>query len=587
MPSLTQILSDMTLANTYFTNKWPVAGCSSCLPGPRPSNIWTRGTYFEGLLAFYRITQNPSLYNYAVEWGTFHNWNLRYGDRDTEPDSQCAPQSYVELYHFDITQTNRLTHAVSNANFWIASNSVSRLKYVDALHMSLPLFAKVGDVTGNTNHWEKMYAYFNCTRSTWGRSNGLYNATDHLWWRDTNFLSNYTASDDTKQKCYWSRGNGWAFVALARIMDVLPTNEVHYAEYLQTFQEMAAALKAVQRSDGFWNVNLAYANDYPGPETSGTAMFTYGLAWGINKGYLDIYSYLPTVINGWNALAVGALHHDEGTNSGFLGYVQSTGDRPASGQPVTYTSVPNFEDYALGAFLLAGSEVYKLNALPVITNQPTGQTVNAGQTVMFGVDATGNPAPAYQWRKDGTNLTDGGNVSGAATSTLTLTNAQMADAGIYTVVVTNLAGSATSSNATLNLLWTFAAFREEYFTPTELADPMISGPAADPDDDGLNNMLEYALGLNPRQPDAASARPTVAISTGYLELTFIRRNDAGDLSYVPEVSDDLLTWHSGPGYLEEVSVTPLDAQRDWVTVRDLTPISAAATRFARVRLQTQ
>jgi hypothetical protein len=113
----------------------------------------------------------------------------------------------------------------------------------------------------------------------------------------------------------------------------------------------------------------------------------------------------------------------------------------------------------------------------------------------------------------------------------------------------------------------------------------VSGPAADPDDDGLNNMVEYALGLNPRQPDAASARATADISGGYLELTFLRRHDVGDLSYIPEVSDDLLTWYSGPACLDEVSVTPLDEQRDWVTVRDLTPVSTAQTRFARVRFQ--
>ena len=373
MPSRAQILSDMTLANTYFTNKWPVAGCSNCLPGSRPSNIWTRGTYFEGLLAFYRITRNPSFTNYAVQWGTFHDWKLRGGDTDMQNDSQCAPQSYVELYQFDPTQTNRLTHAISNVNNWIARDSVARVTYVDALHMSLPVFAKLSVVTGNTNYAAKMYAYFNYTKT----SLRLWNANDHLWYRDANFLANYTASDGTQQKCYWSRGNGWAFVALARILDVLPANDPHYTEYLQTFQEMAAALKTVQRSDGFWNVNLGYANDYPGPETSGTAMFTYGLAWGINHGYLDANTYLPAAINGWNALVTGALHHTSDANNGFLGYVQGTGDRPASSQPVTYDRVPNFEDFALGAFLLAGSEVYALNAPPVSTNQPAGQTNNA------------------------------------------------------------------------------------------------------------------------------------------------------------------------------------------------------------------
>jgi hypothetical protein len=257
-----------------------------------------------------------------------------------------------------------------------------------------------------------MYSYFHFIKVVYGRSNGLYSATDHLWWRDTNFMANYTASDGTKQKCYWSRGNGWAFVALARTMDVLPTNDLHYAEYLQTFQDMAAAFKAVQRPDGFWNVNLGYTNDYPGPESSGTACFTYGMAWGINHGYLDTNTYLPAVINGWNALAVSALHHSTGSDNGFLGYEQSTGSQPSSGQPVTYTSVPDFDDFGLGLFLLAGSHVYQLSsppgivmAAPVLTGQQvqlnftvisslTNATLNLLQTGQLGTGWTTNTTAA-------------------------------------------------------------------------------------------------------------------------------------------------------------------------------------------------
>jgi rhamnogalacturonyl hydrolase YesR len=231
--------------------------------------------------------------------------------------------------------------------------------------MALPLFAKMSALTGDKNYADKMYSYFHYTKSVIGPSSGLYNLTDHLWSRDVNFLSaNYQASDGTRQKCYWSRGNGWAFVALARIMEVLSTNDTHYAEYLQTFREMAAALKPLQRADGFWNVNLAYANDFPGPETSGTACFTYGFAWGINHGYLDAATYQPAVVKGWNALATGALHHSTGKDNGFLGYVQGTGSKPSDSQPVTYTSVPNFDDYGLGLFLLAGSQVYELSSAP-------------------------------------------------------------------------------------------------------------------------------------------------------------------------------------------------------------------------------
>lgn len=390
MPPQSQILGDMVLANNYFTNEWPVPGCSSCLPTaskPHPSNIWTRGTYFEGDLALYRINLDSNIYNYAVQWGTFHNWGLRGGDAGTSADDQCAGQAYIELYQLDPTQTNRLTHIVNNVNFWMSTNAPQWWWWIDALHMSMPVFAKLSVLNSNvipalaTNYTypDKMYSYFHYAKSVNGASNGLYNTTDHLWWRDTNFLSNYTASDGTKQKCYWSRGNGWVFAALVRTMDVLPTNDVHFAEYLQTFREMAAALKAVQRSDGFWNVNLGYTNDWPGPEATGTSCFTYGMAWGINHGYLDANTYLPVIINGWNALANGALHHTSGTDNGFLGYVQGTGDRPSSSQPVTYNSVPNFDDYGVGLFLLAGSQVYQLSSSPGIVLAPPVLTNNQVQ----------------------------------------------------------------------------------------------------------------------------------------------------------------------------------------------------------------
>ena len=94
------------------------------------------------------------------------------------------------------------------------------------------------------------------------------------------------------------------------------------------------------------------------------------MAWGINHGYLDTNAYLPAVINGWNALASGALHHSTGADNGFLGYEQGSGSQPSSAQPVTYTSVPDFDDFGLGLFLLAGSQVYQLSASPGIVLAP-------------------------------------------------------------------------------------------------------------------------------------------------------------------------------------------------------------------------
>ena len=118
---------------------------------------------------------------------------------------------------------------------------------------------------------------------------------------------------------------------------------------------MANALIPVQRNDGFWNVSLHDSTHFGGKETSGTALFTYGFAWGLNKGILDKKIYKPIMIKAWNAMVKDAVHPD-----GILGYVQGTGKEPKDGQPVSYTITPDFDDYGLGCFLLAGSEVYKL-----------------------------------------------------------------------------------------------------------------------------------------------------------------------------------------------------------------------------------
>ena len=71
---------------------------------------------------------------------------------------------------------------------------------------------------------------------------------------------------------------------------------------------------------------------------------------------LDKKEYLPVLLKAWNAMVQDAVHPD-----GCLGYVQGTGKEPKDGQPVTYDKIPDFEDYGIGCFLLAGTEVYKLN----------------------------------------------------------------------------------------------------------------------------------------------------------------------------------------------------------------------------------
>ena len=95
--------------------------------------------------------------------------------------------------------------------------------------------------------------------------------------------------------------------------------------------------------------------------------------------------------------------------------------------------------------------VFRLLLSPVITVQPQSQTNSAGATLTFLVNATGLNPVSYQWQKNGSNLTDGSEISGSSTSSLTVTNVSQCDLGAYAVVVTNAFGAVSSSNATLSM----------------------------------------------------------------------------------------------------------------------------------------
>jgi hypothetical protein len=236
----------------------------------------------------------------------------------------------------------------------VNDEKVDDWSWIDAIQMAMPVYAKLGVIHEDPAYFHKMHEMYMFSKTQHG-ANGLYNTDEHLWYRDGDFDPPYYTPND--RHCYWSRGNGWVLAALVRVLDVIPDTLEYREAYLTTFQEMAEALIKVQREDGFWNASLADPDHFGGKETSGTAFFTYGLAWGINNGILDSTTYIPHVIRGWNAIAYEALHPD-----GFLGYVQSTGKQPSDGYPFLYDKPANFEDYGLGALLLAGSEVMELAA---------------------------------------------------------------------------------------------------------------------------------------------------------------------------------------------------------------------------------
>jgi len=72
LPSKKKIIETLRITNQYFMNKWPDAGKPIVTNRERPSNIWTRAVYYEGLMALYNIDKQKKLYDYAVQWGEKH-----------------------------------------------------------------------------------------------------------------------------------------------------------------------------------------------------------------------------------------------------------------------------------------------------------------------------------------------------------------------------------------------------------------------------------------------------------------------------------------------------------------------------------
>ncbi len=335
-------------ANDYFMQKWSDPTEPTKAKKLRPSNLWTRAVYYEGLLALNDIDPQQRYLDYTDTWANFHKWQAYSKVETVDADHQCCFQAY--LTRWNAVGDKQMVESVMKTMQWqMQSGSNSHWTWIDAIQMAMPAYIMMYGITE-----EQQYADYAMQSYVWTRdtlAGGLFDKEAGLWWRDKNFVAPYKESDG--KNCYWSRGNGWVFAALTRCMMYLPKKDKYHKLFKKDFLRMAKALVPLQREDGFWNASLA-SQDFAGKELTGTALFLYGLSYGISNGYLDEKTYGAVADKAWNAVA-SCIHND-----GFVGYVQGSGDRPASNQPVTYVKEPDFDDYGLGCFLLGATEYYKL-----------------------------------------------------------------------------------------------------------------------------------------------------------------------------------------------------------------------------------
>lgn len=301
---------------------------------------WIRATYYTGLMAFYRVTKDTNLYGQLNNWGQKHAW--RTGTEWIYPANRMTcSQTWIQLY-----EINPQPYMIENTRSFM-DKRIRRDEaafdagwdYVDALYVGVPAYMMMSRLTGDNSY----AAYGNrIFKEVYQR---LYNRDAGLFYRD--MKAQKTTSENGRPE-FWSRGNGWAFASIPRILNYLPEQDTNIEFYAGLLQTMAESLAACQGYDGFWRTSLLDPETYPDPESSGTAFFTYGLAWGIRNELLDREAYLPVVAKAWNA-----LYHvvDE---SGRVGCGQDVARAPG------HVDKKSTREFVSGAFLLAASEVYQL-----------------------------------------------------------------------------------------------------------------------------------------------------------------------------------------------------------------------------------
>lgn len=301
-------------------------------------NLWARAAFYIGIMAAYRATGDKKYFQQALQWATSREWKL--GDRPRNADDQAAGQTYLELY---LLRKDRamLAHTKTTLDAMIEEPRPGREDWwwCDALFMAPPVLARLYSATGDKKYLTFLNAMW------WDTTDFLFDPTENLYYRDKNYIGKLNTNG---KKIFWARGNGWVMAGTIRVLQYLPKKEKSRDRYITLLKKMAAAVSRVQGDDGLWRPSLLDSLEAPVPETSSSGFFCYALAWGINQGYLDRETYLPVVRKAWRGLN-GAVHPN-----GKLGWVQPIGLAPAK------ATFEDNQEYGAGAFLLAGSEMYKL-----------------------------------------------------------------------------------------------------------------------------------------------------------------------------------------------------------------------------------
>ncbi len=259
--------------------------------------------------------------------------------------AMCAAMIKSGNENFRPLIDNYLNH-IANVQFRLEDGTLARNRplpntiWLDDLFMSVPALAQAGKLTGDVRYFD------DACKQVLQFAERMFNSTNKL------FMHGWVQEMNPHPQFHWARANGWAIMAMAELLSVLPVEHPNYQDILSLFQAHAEGLAKVQDMTGLWHQVLDRNDSYL--ETSATAIYTYAIGRGINRGWLDAKAYGPMVILGWNAVAskINEKGQVEGTCVG-------TG---MAFDPAFYYHRPTsvYAAHGYGPVLLAGSEIYQL-----------------------------------------------------------------------------------------------------------------------------------------------------------------------------------------------------------------------------------
>ena len=346
---------------------------------PEVNAFWDNAVYFTGNMEAYRLTGNAKYLEYSDKWARHNKWSgatgqdpqkwqyKTYGEGQEHvlfADWQVCFQTYADMYAM-----NPDAYKVARAKEVLGREALMPQNdfwwWVDALYMGMPAFSKMYKMTGDEAYLDKLYANFKYADDL------MFDKTDHLYYRDAKYI--YPAhKTEAGKKDFWARGNGWALAGLAKVLADVPETWQHRAVLVERFRQLAEAVSKCQQEGGYWTRSMLDPKQAEGEETSGTALFAYGLLWGMNNGLLDRTVYGAVADNAWKYLSTVALQAD-----GSVGYVQPIGEKAVRGQKLTAANANNF---GTGAFLLAACEKVRYDDGSVMPSDARPFTVNVTNT---------------------------------------------------------------------------------------------------------------------------------------------------------------------------------------------------------------